>query len=119
MKLYKHFKGGIYKHLYTATYSENLEEMIIYQSLKDGKIWVRPSKRFFEEVSPGVKRFIELEDVNIHCHPRLEFEINLPIHFVIVDEEYKDLFVSYRPCKSKYGHIIVKRTEYESLVRHL
>lgn len=58
--LYKHFKGGIYKYIDTAINSETLEEMIIYLSLEDGKIWVRPSKMFFDEVKPGVKRFTKL-----------------------------------------------------------
>lgn len=125
MKLYKHFKGGIYKYLCTATNSETLEEMIIYQSLKDGKLWVRPSKMFSEEVSPGVKRFTELgiDDTDIHCHPKMELDLNLSTELVIVDVECKDLFSSYDllPSYKPYqpDHIIVNRSEYESLIRYL
>lgn len=57
MKIYRHFKGGIYKYVGIAQHSETLEMMVIYQSLKDGKVWVRPYWMFFEEVKPGVRRF--------------------------------------------------------------
>lgn len=40
--LYKHYKGNIYKIIAIAKHSETLEDMIVYESIKDGKIWVRP-----------------------------------------------------------------------------
>lgn len=48
-KIYRHYKGGLYLSLGTALHSETLEEMIIYQSLKDNKFWVRPA-RMWEEL---------------------------------------------------------------------
>lgn len=48
---YKHYKGGEYELLYTATSSENYcEKLVIYRSLEDGKIWVRPAYMWNELV---------------------------------------------------------------------
>ena len=41
-KTYKHYKGNIYKIIALAKHSENLEDMIVYQAISDGKTWVRP-----------------------------------------------------------------------------
>ena len=48
--VYRHFKGGIYRVLYTAKHSETLEEMVVYQSCKDGSYWVRPASMWNETV---------------------------------------------------------------------
>lgn len=56
-KIYKHFKGGLYKLLYIATHSETQEKLVIYRSLRDNKIYARPYSMFFGYVAPGVKRF--------------------------------------------------------------
>lgn len=57
MKLYRHFKGGIYRYIGIAQHSKTLEMMVIYQSLKDNKVWVIPKAMFFGEAIPGIKRF--------------------------------------------------------------
>lgn len=41
-KTYKHYKGNLYKIIAIAKHSETTEEMIVYQSIKDGQVWVRP-----------------------------------------------------------------------------
>lgn len=57
-KIYKHYKGNLYKIIALAKHSETLEEMIIYQSIKDDKIWVRPLSMWNETVdSQGTLRF--------------------------------------------------------------
>ena len=57
-KIYRHYKGNRYKVLGIGKHSETLEEMIVYQSLKDGEIWVRPSKMWNEVVNDeGTLRF--------------------------------------------------------------
>ena len=43
-KKYKHYKGNIYKIIALAKHSETLEDMIVYQSIKDNDTWVRPLK---------------------------------------------------------------------------
>lgn len=47
-KFYKHYKGNLYKIIALGKHSENLEEMIVYQSVKDGQIWIRPKSMWNE-----------------------------------------------------------------------
>ena len=49
--LYRHFKGNLYRLLYVAKHSENLEPMVVYQALSgDMGIWVRPASMWNEHV---------------------------------------------------------------------
>lgn len=48
--IYKHYKGGIYKVLIKGTHTETSKEMVVYKSLKDGRIWIRPAEMFDEKV---------------------------------------------------------------------
>jgi len=54
--LYRHFKGGTVRVLYSATHSETLETLVVYEALYEcrthGKhsIWVRPMEMFLENV---------------------------------------------------------------------
>lgn len=61
--LYKHYKGGYYERLYEAIHTETGEELIIYSSYQDGKIYARPKEVFDGEVKLEdgsiVKRFEE------------------------------------------------------------
>lgn len=41
-KIYRHYKGNIYKIINFAKHSETVENMIVYQSVENGDIWVRP-----------------------------------------------------------------------------
>lgn len=64
-KIYQHYKGNFYEVLEIGLHSETLEEMVIYRSLKDGKIWVRPILMWDEEVivnGEKVKRFTYIKD---------------------------------------------------------
>ena len=50
--LYRHFKGNEYRVLYTATHSETLEPMVVYQALYGQRgIWVRPAAMWNETVT--------------------------------------------------------------------
>lgn len=60
-KGYKHFKGGLYELVCEATDSETQEDLIVYKSLKDGKVWVRPKKMFFEKVEVNGKSMPRFE----------------------------------------------------------
>ena len=49
---YRHFKGNEYRVLYTATHSETLEPMVVYQALYGQRsIWVRPAAMWNETVT--------------------------------------------------------------------
>lgn len=57
-KFYKHYKGNLYKIIELGKHSENLEEMIVYQSVKDGQIWIRPKSMWNEIIdNNGTLRF--------------------------------------------------------------
>ena len=56
-KIYRHFKGNLYKPIGFAKHSETCEDMVVYQSLKTGDTWVRPRKMWSESVDDkGTKR---------------------------------------------------------------
>ena len=59
-KYLKHYKGNYYKVLGNAKNSETLEDMIVYQSVKNGEIWVRPYS-MWNEVVNGNLRFTLVE----------------------------------------------------------
>lgn len=49
---YRHFKGGEYEVLYTATHSETLEPMVVYRALYGERgVWVRPASMWNETVT--------------------------------------------------------------------
>ena len=49
--IYKHFKGGEYKVLGVGRMSEDrTQEVVIYQSIETGALWVRPLIMFVENV---------------------------------------------------------------------
>lgn len=57
-KIYRHYKGNLYKIIAFATHSETMEDMIVYQSELNGQIWVRPKSMWNEVVNnDGVLRF--------------------------------------------------------------
>ena len=48
-KTYLHKKtGGYYNVLYYGTDEHTMETVVIYQSIKTGKIWVRPASEFHD-----------------------------------------------------------------------
>ncbi len=48
--IYRHYKGGEYQLLSEALTSDKKREVVVYQSLKDKKIWIRDKKEFLEEL---------------------------------------------------------------------
>ncbi len=57
-KTYKHYKGNIYKIIAVGKNSENLEEMIVYQSVNNHQIWIRPASMWNETINnSGELRF--------------------------------------------------------------
>lgn len=63
-KTYKHFKGNLYKVIGFAKHSETLEDMIVYESLRNNTLWVRPKSMWNEVVDDiGTTRFTLLNDL--------------------------------------------------------
>lgn len=65
---YHHFKGNSYKVLMIGTDSETLQKVVIYESLDDGQIWVRPHEMFVSKVDrikyPKVSQIYRFELIN-------------------------------------------------------
>ena len=60
---YRHYKGGLYELVCTATLESDLSTMVVYRAA-DGSVWTRPSAVFFELVDvEGVQvpRFVALD----------------------------------------------------------
>lgn len=53
---YRHYSGGEYEVIAVANHTETQEELVIYRSLSDHKVWARPKSIFVGEVPEG-KRF--------------------------------------------------------------
>ena len=61
-KTYKHYKGNIYKIIALGKSSETLEDLIVYQSIKDGQVWIRPACMWNDTVdTSGTLRFTLLD----------------------------------------------------------
>ena len=57
-KIYKHYKGNLYKIVALARHSETEEEMIVYESLEKGLLWVRPLSMWNDVIDKkGTLRF--------------------------------------------------------------
>lgn len=61
-KTYKHYKGNMYKIIAFARHSETGEDMIVYQSLKNKDVWVRPKNMWNEEINENTLRFTLVEN---------------------------------------------------------
>lgn len=64
LRKFRHYKGGDYLLLGTATHEPTGELMVIYQGIADGKVWVRPHSNFYEGVpvdGARVPRFKEIK----------------------------------------------------------
>ena len=56
--VFRHFKGGRYRVLFTAKDSETQADVVVYLSLTNGVIWTRTTAMFTEVVEhlDGVRR---------------------------------------------------------------
>lgn len=48
MTYWQHRKGGLYEVLHHAVNEADLRPVVVYRSLKDNKIWVRPMGEFYD-----------------------------------------------------------------------
>ena len=57
-KTYRHYKGNLYRIVALAKHSETLEDMVVYQSIENGMVWVRPQYMWNDIVDKnGTLRF--------------------------------------------------------------
>ena len=57
-KTYRHYKGNLYKIIALAKHSETCEDMIVYQSVVSGEVWVRPKQMWNDVIDKtGLLRF--------------------------------------------------------------
>ena len=68
-EIYQHIKtGDLYVILTDAEYEATLVPVVVYKSLKDGRIWVRPASEFYD---PDRFRHLSRNDVAL-CAPSPE-----------------------------------------------
>ena len=67
--VYKHFKGKQYRVLAVGRHTETGEELVLYQGLVDGKLWIRPLEMFMSEVDtkkyPDADQHFRFEELHI------------------------------------------------------
>ncbi len=63
---YRHYKGNLYKVIALAKHSETTEDMVVYQSLTTGEVWVRPAGMWNQIVDDkGTLRFTKIKHEGI------------------------------------------------------
>lgn len=82
---FKHHKGDIYKLLHIAKNEADLDEVAVYQAVKDGVIYTRPAREFYEKFT---------------CVVDLSAEEGLKLQ---VQAEYDELKVKYSQMESSLG----------------
>ena len=64
-QVWKHYKGNDYKIVVLGKHSETEEEMVVYEQLHSGRIYIRPMNLFFNDVEwegKTVPRFTFVSD---------------------------------------------------------
>lgn len=57
-ELYKHFKGNTYRVIAKGKHTETLDDVVVYQDVSNGTVWVRPANMFYDYIdTPEYKGF--------------------------------------------------------------
>jgi hypothetical protein len=56
-KIYRHYKGNLYKIIALAKHSETNEEMVVYQNVEKGDVWTRPKSMWNDVIKENLLRF--------------------------------------------------------------
>jgi hypothetical protein len=59
-KLYRHYKGGLYKVLFLSKHTETDEILVNYQSILFGSYYSRPLNSWNDKTERGSYRFVEV-----------------------------------------------------------
>ena len=59
-KIYRHYKGNKYKIIALGRHSESQEEVVIYQNIDKGDIWVRPKSMWNEVININGKEVMRI-----------------------------------------------------------
>lgn len=60
VKVYRHYKGGIYNVVGQAIHTETDERLVIYEDVR-GVMWARPATMFHEHVEVDGERVLRFE----------------------------------------------------------
>ena len=70
-QVYRHFKGSLHRIICIALDSETMKEMVVYNHISDGSIWVRDKEMFLSLVDkdkyPDVKQKYRFELYDDEC----------------------------------------------------
>ena len=61
-KLYRHYKGGLYKVLFLSKHTETDEILVNYQSVLFGSYYSRPLESWDNKTERGANRFVEISE---------------------------------------------------------
>jgi len=59
--IYRHYKGGEYRVIGEARSTAAEQKLVVYESLRDKQIWLRPSSEFLSEVEVAGKKKLRFE----------------------------------------------------------
>lgn len=62
-EVYRHFKGNVYRVIAVARDCEDLSEVVVYQNVDKGDVWVRPLDNFTELIERDGVSFYRFEKV--------------------------------------------------------
>ncbi len=62
-KTYRHYKGNLYKIIALAKHSETGEDMIVYENIQKGDIWVRPKSMWNEIVNVSGRNVLRFQEI--------------------------------------------------------
>ncbi len=58
-QIWRHYKGNDYKIITLGKHSETAEEMIVYEQLHSGNIYIRPMNLFLTTLSGKARHFLD------------------------------------------------------------
>ena len=134
MRIYRHFKGGYYVVQAVASIESTGEEVVIYQSLQDSRVWVRPISSFRElvpadkENPTGQKyRFERVSNFNNQLSMASTEELvkellkrdDCPVNFLLSDNSPKIWREEYLVGRYDMRFIDVDNSQEDFLVRNI